>query len=246
MAKRFTSTDKWRDPWYRKLPYPYRDFWQYILDNCDNAGIWVKDIETAAHFVGGEINEAKAIEYFNAEKERIKTLNGGSKWEVIDYIEFQFGNLTPNNPLHNSIIQLIERYKARGMAGVFKGYASPSSKGKGISKGNSKGKEKKQPAVKPDFLPALKANPAYKHIDIDNELNKMDAWLMTHPGRQKTQRFVVNWLNKIDKPIGITKRQPAQPVYTKPTGERFSAPPKEFTDMVKNIAAKKGINVKSK
>ena len=29
----------------------------------------------------------------------------------------------------------------------------------------------------------------------------MDAWLLAHPGRQKTKRFVVGWLNKIEKPL---------------------------------------------
>lgn len=53
------------------------------------------------------------------------------------------------------------------------------------------------------FLEKLKANPAYKHIDIDHELAKMDAWLSLPANRQrkKTDRFVLNWLNKIDKPV---------------------------------------------
>jgi hypothetical protein len=55
-----------------------------------------------------------------------------------------------------------------------------------------------------DFLKSLKTNPAYTGIDIDRELAKMDAWLITNPGRKKTQRFIVNWLNKIDKPISVS------------------------------------------
>jgi hypothetical protein len=52
-----------------------------------------------------------------------------------------------------------------------------------------------------DFVNALKANPAYVGIDVDAELGRMDAWLLTKPGRKKTRRFVVNWLNRIDKPL---------------------------------------------
>lgn len=65
-------------------------------------------------------------------------------------------------------------------------------------------KEKRSAAAPPhseDFLTTLKTNPVYKGIDIDRELGKMDAWLSVHPGRQKTQRFIINWLNKIDKPM---------------------------------------------
>ena len=56
-----------------------------------------------------------------------------------------------------------------------------------------------------DFLTTLKENASYSHIDIDTELGKMDAWLLAHPGRQKTKRFVVNWLNKIEKSLIINK-----------------------------------------
>ena len=58
----------------------------------------------------------------------------------------------------------------------------------------------------PDFLTAIKNNPAYKGIDIDSELSKMDAWLLTKPGRKKTKQFVVNWLNRIDK--GLPSQTP--------------------------------------
>jgi hypothetical protein len=39
MAKRFTDTEKWRKPWYRKLSSENKVLWQYFLDNCDHAGI---------------------------------------------------------------------------------------------------------------------------------------------------------------------------------------------------------------
>lgn len=52
-----------------------------------------------------------------------------------------------------------------------------------------------------EFLQSIKDNPAFKGIDIDRELLKMDAWLITKPGRKKTRAFIVNWLNKIDQPL---------------------------------------------
>ena len=55
-----------------------------------------------------------------------------------------------------------------------------------------------------DFIAALKANKkAFGHIDIDHELAKMDAWLLLPKarGRKKTKQFVLNWLNKIEKPL---------------------------------------------
>ena len=54
------------------------------------------------------------------------------------------------------------------------------------------------------FIIRLKENPAYQAINIDRELAKMDAWLSTPAGRgrKKTRRFIVNWLNRIDVPVG--------------------------------------------
>ena len=59
------------------------------------------------------------------------------------------------------------------------------------------------PLTDEEFIKTLKNNFAYKHIDLDTEFAKMDAWLLIHKDRQKTKRFIINWLNKIDKPLSI-------------------------------------------
>lgn len=70
---------------------------------------------------------------------------------------------------------------------------------KGSMRGN---KNQKSPSeLASDFLEQVKMNPAYKHIDLDFESAKMDLWLTTRPGRKKTKRFVMNWLNKIEPPL---------------------------------------------
>ena len=61
-----------------------------------------------------------------------------------------------------------------------------------------------------EFLSTLKANPAYAHLDFTAEMGRMDAWLLAHPGRKKTRQFVVNWLNKIERPIAVGAK-PVQP-----------------------------------
>ena len=52
-----------------------------------------------------------------------------------------------------------------------------------------------------EFVTQLKLNKAFSHIDIERELSKMDAWLMARPDRKKTRKFVVNWLNKQERPF---------------------------------------------
>ena len=72
---------------------------------------------------------------------------------------------------------------------------------------NDKNIKKVVPAE--DFIQSLKTNTAYSHINIDQELGKMDAWLLARPGRKKTRRFIVAWLNRIEKPLPINGPQRA-------------------------------------
>ena len=65
--------------------------------------------------------------------------------------------------------------------------------------------DKPQPTPKlsdVEWMDSLRTH--YPHIDIEQESRKMDAWLSTRRGKQKTRRFVVNWLNRIDAPMQAT------------------------------------------
>jgi uncharacterized protein YdaU (DUF1376 family) len=65
--------------------------------------------------------------------------------------------------------------------------------------------QKAQPTQKltdAEWFDLIKGN--YPHIDVEQESRKMDAWLSTRRGKQKTRRFVVNWLNRIDAPMQAT------------------------------------------
>ena len=59
------------------------------------------------------------------------------------------------------------------------------------------------------FIEEVKNNPAYKGIDVEQELHKMDVWLASKAGhgRKKTQRFVLGWLNRIDVALPTGKSQ---------------------------------------
>jgi hypothetical protein len=54
-----------------------------------------------------------------------------------------------------------------------------------------------------EFYQALKSNPAYSHINFQVEDGKMDAWLLLPKNRhrKKTRQFILNWINKIDRPV---------------------------------------------
>jgi hypothetical protein len=72
-------------------------------------------------------------------------------------------------------------------------------------KGKPSHKAKSPLLTDESFIETLKEGKAYEGIDIDRELAKMDAWLLTSKGRRrrKTQTFILNWLNRIEKPMSI-------------------------------------------
>jgi len=52
VSKRFTDSEKWRDPWFRRLPTEYKLLWLYLLDECDVSGVWKVDLELATMIIG--------------------------------------------------------------------------------------------------------------------------------------------------------------------------------------------------
>jgi hypothetical protein len=93
ISKRFTDTEKWKDQWFRKLPTKYKAFWFYIVDNCDNSGLWKQDIDLASFQIGEKIDLKDAIKFLNNEKERVKVVNNGEYLLIYTFISFQIGNI---------------------------------------------------------------------------------------------------------------------------------------------------------
>ena len=55
MAKRFFDTEIWKMVWFRKLKPAEKAFYFYLISNCDHAGVYEADIETAEYFIGEKI-----------------------------------------------------------------------------------------------------------------------------------------------------------------------------------------------
>ena len=49
----------------------------------------------------------------------------------------------------------------------------------------------------------------YPTIDVDEELRKMDSWIALHPGRRKTRKFIVGWLNRCQTELAPQPQKPA-------------------------------------
>ena len=88
MAKRFTDTNKWNDVWFSQLPNDYKLIWIYILDTCDNAGIWLKNIKNLNFFCNTNISEEDLIKTFSDKLSKITE----EKWIVNKFCTIQYGD----------------------------------------------------------------------------------------------------------------------------------------------------------
>jgi hypothetical protein len=87
MAKRFTDTDKWKDEWYTDLPNDYKIIWQYLLDTCDNAGIYKRNIKLLNIMCNTNVSETDIL---NAYKLRVTPISD-EKWIINKFCVFQYG-----------------------------------------------------------------------------------------------------------------------------------------------------------
>ena len=165
--KRFTETEKWRDPWFRKLSAGAKLAFLYIIDNCDNAGVWTADKELADFSIGMEIPWVKVLEAFG---ERVSVLPSGD-WLIVRFVEFQFGKLSKDCKPHLQVMRLIEKHR------VSKGY--PKGFGTLEDKEEYKEKDKKGDARgKPESrseVDAYAAEIGMSKADVDSWFDHFEA-----------------------------------------------------------------------
>lgn len=123
MAKRFTDTDKWKRSWFRSLSPAYKAFWFYLFDNCDQAGVWEVDLDAASFYIGEKLRKEEVL---NKLGKQVIEFDGGERWLILGFIEFQYGcpfeKLNPQNNAHLSAIRIIEKYDIKNiLSALFKG-----------------------------------------------------------------------------------------------------------------------------
>lgn len=110
MAKRFTDTDKWKKPFFRSLQAPYKLVWIYLLDECNHAGIWNVEFDVLKVRTGFTFAENEILDTF---KDKILVFDNGNKWFIKDFIDFQYGVLNEKNKAHNSVLNILNKYKIK-------------------------------------------------------------------------------------------------------------------------------------
>jgi len=106
MAKRFTDTEKWEDEWFTELPNDYKVIWFYLLDTCDNAGIWKRNIKKLNYLCNTNISAEDLLEVFN---KRIQIVSD-EKWFIKKFCIVQYGHdfLQSNNKAVKAAVKRLQ------------------------------------------------------------------------------------------------------------------------------------------
>jgi hypothetical protein len=110
MAKRFTDTEKWNDDWYISLTNDYRIIWQWLIDNCNHAGICKRSIRLLNLMCNTNISEDDLIN--NMEGRVIKANNN---WFIPKFLKFQYANLNSERNVIKSVVKELEKHNLISM-----------------------------------------------------------------------------------------------------------------------------------
>tara|TARA_R110000823_G_scaffold265327_1_gene385260 strand:- start:49 stop:633 length:585 start_codon:yes stop_codon:yes gene_type:complete len=86
-TKRFTDAEKWKDPFFENLNNNFKLIWLYLLDDCDNAGIWNKSIKRLNFHCNTSVTEKELQQIF---KKRLYPITE-DKWFIPKFMIFQYG-----------------------------------------------------------------------------------------------------------------------------------------------------------
>jgi hypothetical protein len=107
MAKRFTDSEKWKDPWFDELTNDQKLVWLYLLDNCDHAGLWKKNMRVLRFHTNTTFVEEEIISFLDSRIIEIEDL-----WFIPRFITFQYGDNFQNSRQVNvkKVIELLTKY----------------------------------------------------------------------------------------------------------------------------------------
>lgn len=115
--KRFTETNKWSDPWFRRLSAQAKLVWFYAVDHCDSIGLVEIDLE----FISSDCRIKCNDEHVTELGDRLQPI-GGRKFFIPKFIGFQYGRLSESCRPHEKVIEAV---RSHGLVLTPTGYLYP-------------------------------------------------------------------------------------------------------------------------
>lgn len=139
MPKRLIETERWKDPWFRRLKPYEKLLFMYLCENCDIAGFLEIDLELIRFYTNMPERDIEG-----ALKGLSRGIDGADGWIWVKNFAKHQGNLplNPKNGAHKGILyrlneQLTRFPHAPEYLGASKGLLSSISKSTSTSKSNS-------------------------------------------------------------------------------------------------------------
>lgn len=185
MAKRFTDTERFRDPWYRKLTPVQKCIWEYMLSECDHAGVLNFDLESMSFHIGAAV----LMEDVEAFGDRIVFIRADILF-IPKFIKFQYGELNTENKAHQGVIKVLNEYNinlSRGIEapakGLSRGYIAPQDKDKDKIKDKQEGGVGE--TVKTSKMKSAKI--LFDKVETDDWEKLFAYWVQEKAGTKYTQ-----------------------------------------------------------
>jgi hypothetical protein len=246
MSKRFTDTGKWSKFWFRKLSPKMKCVWLFLCDQCDHAGIWEIDLESFEYFVGEPVTIAEMLCEFG---DRIEIKND-EKMFIRSFIDFQYGELNPENRVHQSVINRIKKLQIKPLISPLNGAKDKDKdKDKDIVLNNNKKNDEILDIdpiyeIYPRKIGKTKGVQKLRNqIKNENDLDLFRTAVLNYKNfvaKNKTESkfikhfstFVGEWRDWIDSTIA---NEPAQKKFeNERVGEKFVNPVEEFLNGIGN------------
>lgn len=196
MAKRFTDTGKWAKASFSELSAEMKLVWIYLCDHCDHAGIWDINMKLLSFQVGYGLT----LRDLDKLGDKIEIV--GNKIIIPSFVEFQYGELNPDNRVHLSVINRIK------LVNQNKPLISPLQGAKDKDKEKDKDKDKDQDKEKRNFDFEI----LYQKYPLKKGKSEGIARLKV---LIKTYEDYQLFSKSIDKYIQVIHRDGTQPQYIK-------------------------------
>ena len=106
VKKRFTDTLKWEKEWFLSLEINDKIVWLYLLDKCDEAGLWNVNWGLVSILTGVKVTECP-----NALKHQILKTNHDRVVYIKDFMEFQYPDyLNKKSPMIAKCVKRLVDY----------------------------------------------------------------------------------------------------------------------------------------
>lgn len=104
MAKRFVDTELWDKEWFMDLSMLGKNLVQLVRSKCDIAGIWSPNWRMVNMYLGEKVTEDFLLNIDGSRQ--FKKLKNG-KIFCIDFVKFQYGELSEKSPVHRKILGIL-------------------------------------------------------------------------------------------------------------------------------------------